>query len=376
MWKTLSHYVFATKIYLVYKNKKIIIYYGKNVIKLVLLHCMQKILFFIGLISFALARSPQKVYVGVYLNNVENIDMSENSYYLNFDLRFKWKGELDPTKSFEFVNTIEEWGLTLLPVYDSVRTSKDGYKYQRFHVEGKFFHKFWLGTFPLDWQKIIFEIKDKFHSQEELVYVADTSVSAVNEDLSIPGWDILKVYNETRSWLAPSIFGEAEKSLVFSKFRFGLKVHRPLRFFFNKVLPPVFVTILCCLLIFSLHVSYVDARVSTAIGALLTEVFLQLSFTANLPNVGIMLLLDHIFNFSYFIIFVILAIIIYTTHLWDKKEKLEEVSEEDSAIIEEQVARLEKRISRIDFFSMLSLSLFFILGVFGITYAIRGYLFY
>ncbi len=341
---------------------------------------MQRIYFFCFLFFFLSGKSPQKVLTGVYLNNVENIDMAENSYYLNFDIWFKWKGDIDPTKSFHFMNLLEEWGLTQTAVYDSVLSLEDGYKYQRFHIEGKFFHKFWLGTFPLDWQKIVLDLKDKVHTEAKLVYVPDTLNSAVNPDLDIPGWDILKFYNEAKKWKAPTSFGEKKQPQVFSKYRFGLKIHRPLNFFFNKVLPPVFVTILCCLLIFSLNVAYVDARVSTAIGALLTEVFLQLSFTANLPNVGIMLLLDHIFNFSYFIIFIILAVIIYTTHMFDKKEKLEEelteISQEEKQILEQEIIKIEKHISKIDLASMLGLSIFFIAGVFLITYSVRGYLFY
>lgn len=314
------------------------------------------------------AEQPQKVFVGTYLHNVESIDMATNSYYMNFYIWFKWKGKIDPTENFKFLNTIDEWGITVLPVYDSVITLSDGYKYQRFHVEGRFFHKFWLGTFPLDWQKVIFEIADSKNDKQKLIYIPDTTNSTVNKDLEIPGWDIIKTYNETKTLTFNTDFGEGQEK-NYSKYRFGIKIHRPVKFFLNKILPPVFVTILCCILIFSLHVSYVDARVSTAIGALLTEVFLQLSFTGNLPNVGIMLLLDHIFNFSYFIILMILVVIIYTTHLFDKQEELEEKGNEEQALV------LARKIRFIDMFSMIFLSIFFIIGVYLIAFFIRGYVF-
>src|SRR5688572_11231820 len=106
------------------------------------------------------AAAAQEVRVGVFLRNVESIDVENNSYYLHFLIWMKWKGPIDPTKTFRFTNLIDTWALTQTPVYETPITLEDGSSYQRFSVEGRFFHKFWLGAFPLDWQKVTLEVED------------------------------------------------------------------------------------------------------------------------------------------------------------------------------------------------------------------------
>ncbi len=324
--------------------------------------------------------APQKVKVGAYLTNVESIDLSSNTYYLQFLVWFKWKGSVDPTKSAIFMNLIDEWGLTKTPVYKTPKKTADGYNYQRFRVEGRFYHKFWLGTFPLDWQKVTFELRDGELTRDKLIYEPDTENSGVNPDLAIPGWRIDEVYNKEKPYTMKSDFGEGTaKTKEFSRYRFGIKIQRPGSFFMFKVVPPVLITLLCCLLVFLLDVAYVDARVSTAIGALLTEVFLQLSFTGNLPNVGIMLLIDHIFNYSYIIIFAILLVVIYTTNKLDEMEDLEgdiedmsDGPEKDAA--NDKVDALQSYIDKVDRYALIALSVVFIIGIFVITYSVRGYI--
>ena len=226
---------------------------------------------------------PQKVFVGTYLENAEGIDLQNNRYYLRFQIWLRWKGSLDPTKALQFVNLIDEWGLTKKPIYKRPKLLKGGYKYQRFIVEGSFFHKFWLGTFPLDWQKVILEMQNNSYGRSKIVFVPDLENSYVNSKLAIPGWQIRKTYNEEYEFEYKSQLGEKIRNLRFSRYRFGLKIQRPLRFYLLKVIPPILITLLCCILVFYLHVSYVDARLSTAIAALLTEVFYSLVSLVTFP---------------------------------------------------------------------------------------------
>ena len=270
-----------------------------------------------------LRAAPQEVKVGVYLKNVESIDIADNTYYLDFQLWMRWKGAIDPTQSFRFTNLIDVWGLTLTPDQEAPKTLKDGSRYQRFRVEGKFYHKFWVGTFPLDWQKITLEIEDKVHPRTALVYVPDPQAK-VSPDLAIPGWDIVEVYNREKPVEHGTGFGLDGAPQPHSEYRFGLRVYRPPTFFFLKVVPPILLVILSCFLIFFLRVEYVDARFSTVIGSLLTEVFLQLSLTDALPNVGLMTLLDQIFNLSYLVMFLILVECIIVTRMMDRMNDIDE----------------------------------------------------
>ena len=138
----------------------------------------------VALCAAVSAAEPEHVTVGAYLRNVEAIDLEQNAYHLNVVLWFKWKGERDPTKSVRFVNLLEAWALTQVPVFEEPLTLPDGSRYQRLNVEGRFFHKFWLGTFPLDWQKVLLELEDSQRTEAQLVFDLDPASGLVRQALS------------------------------------------------------------------------------------------------------------------------------------------------------------------------------------------------
>lgn len=315
----------------------------------------------------AQSKSPNPVSIGVYLNNADSIDLANNNYYLNAYLWFKWKGDFDPTKDINWLNLMDAWGLTQQPLSEKPRRLKDGRLYQRFYVEGKFFHKFWLGTFPLDWQKLTIEIESKRHLAKDLVFVPDPN-SKIKPDLTIPGWEIVHVYNQEKKIRYPTNFGLSSEAPEYSHYRFGIRIQRSLRFYLLKILPPTIIVLFCCFLVFMVHASYVDVRIGTPVGVLLTEVFLYLSFIGPLPNVGILFLIDHIYNYCYFITFLVLLVCIYTTKLYDRMETLKDENPE----AEQEIILLEKKISRADRFSLLGFPFLLLLGISLITLVVRG----
>lgn len=257
------------------------------------------------LCALALAQSPERVSVGAHLRNVEVINLEENSYYASFVLWVSWRGERDPTKGLRFVNLLEAWALTLNPVYDEPLTLPDGRRYQRFLGEGRFFHKFELGSFPLDSQDVVLELEDGQRAETELVLEADPA-SSLATDLKIPGWTVRAPVLDVQHVAYPGALGLPTDG-PHSRVRFGVTLERPRRVFFVTMFPPILLVMMCCWFIFFLRPVHVEARVGTVITALLTIVFLQLAFTDDLPYLGTTVLLDQVFNFSYAVITAILA---------------------------------------------------------------------
>ena len=255
--------------------------------------------------SLALSQSPERVSVGAHLRNVEVINLQENAYFASFVLWVSWRGERDPTRGLRFVNLIEAWALTLVPVYDEPLTLPDGRKYQRFVGEGRFFHKFDLASFPLDSQQIVLELEDAQRAETELVLEADPA-SSLASDLKVPGWTVRAAILEVAHVTYPGALGLPVDG-AHSRVRFGVSLERPWRVFFITMFPPILLVMMCCWFIFFLRPVHVEARVGTAVTALLTIVFLQLAFTDDLPYLGTTVLLDQVFNFSYAIITAVLA---------------------------------------------------------------------
>ena len=106
---------------------------------------------------------------------------------------------------------------------------------------------------------------------------------------------------------------------IYSRYSFGVEISRGFSIYLLKILPPICITflslshvhilvIVLCItgMILLLDVEAMDTRIATAVGALLTAVFLQLTFSGDLPMVDYMTLMDWLFNWTYFLILMII----------------------------------------------------------------------
>ncbi|MFO0600250.1 MAG: hypothetical protein U0228_33380 [Myxococcaceae bacterium] len=305
------------------------------------------------LLSLALAltlTAPEHVSVGVQLRNVEAIDLQENAYHANFVLWVTWSGERDATKTLRFTNLLEAWAMTLSPVFDEPVTLADGRHYQRFTGEGRFFHKFELGSFPLDRQDVVLELEDVQRDASEVVFELDPQ-SSVTEGLKIPGWMVGGAVREVAE-VGGQVGVGAPGGGAHSRVRFGLELQRPRRVFFVTMFPPILLVMLCCWFIFFLRPIHVEARVGTVITALLTTVFLQLAFTDDLPYLGTTVLLDQVFNFSYVIITAVLLECVLVMRWHDLSVSLEAslttMPESERPVVDAERRAARARAERLD----------------------------
>lgn len=246
--------------------------------------------------------SPQMVFTGTYLINVFDLDINRHSFYVDCYIWFKWKGELDPM-NIEFVNAVDKWGATIAPFYEEPKLLDDGYYYNGMRYEGRFYHAFNLERFPLDHHILDMQIENIDYSIDSLIYIADTHAAHVREDFHLPGWDILGLTVESQPHNYPVNFGDMSKSsTAFSDFVLQLSLRRPLNYFLLKLLLPVLIVIIASLGALLIHPSSIDARISLPIGGLLSAVFLQQSYSAALPDVGYMVLMDKIYLLVYALI--------------------------------------------------------------------------
>lgn len=256
------------------------------------------------------APSAQQVYTGVYLMNLYNLDINEYSFYADFYLWFRWKGDIDPS-NIEFVNAVEKWGFTQNMFYEEPRLLPDGYYYNGMRIEGRFYHSFELNDFPLDRHSLDIRIENIDHPIDSLIYVPDTSKYLFRNDFVIPGWNIEEADITHHTNFYQTNFGETGiNGDSFSNFTFQLTISRPLSYFLLKLMLPLLVVIVASLGGLLIHPQYIDARTSLPIGGLLSCVFLQQSYGSALPDVGYMVLMDKIYLLSYLLIAAIMLRVI------------------------------------------------------------------
>lgn len=255
--------------------------------------------------------TPQKVYTGLYLMNLYSINMEEHSFYADFYVWFRWKGNIDPS-GVEFVNLIEKWSKNAEVSGDGLDSVlQDGSNYRIYRVEGRFFHPFSLNDFPLDKHEIDIQLESPEHTIDSLVFVPDTSAPVLSPQMRIIGWQVGTPRLESRVHDYKSKFGNTFlQPQRYSNLTFLLPLGRPFNYFLLKMMLPLFVVIIVSIGALLLHPSYIDARSSLPIGGLLTAVFLQQVYSSTLPDMSAMVLMDKIYLLAYAIITIVLLQVI------------------------------------------------------------------
>jgi hypothetical protein len=254
-------------------------------------------------------KPPQPVIVGLYLNQVAAIDIKSNTFLADFYLWFRWRGDIDPTQSFELVNAVETWDFQKEAIYkDDDGEPKpddlpDGCKFQQLKLQGRFAHPFQLAAYPLDRQELTIRLEDSKYTSDELVYLPDLKDSRISPTMEIPGWQIHGGRFEVHQHAYATPMGDPRlEGLPCSQFRATLALGRPLVGYLSKTLVPIAFVVLITLLIFFVSLRYYEGRLGLAVTTLISAVALQLTTSADLPQVGYLVLIDKLYNLSYVLI--------------------------------------------------------------------------
>ncbi len=259
--------------------------------------------------------TAQQVKVGFYSQNIYEVNPESNTYYMDFYVWFKWKGKIDPTEKIEFMNGVEDWGMTKVNAYETPILLPDSNFYQVVRVEGRFRENFKFEKYPLDEQRLGVVLENSLHDISEIVYLADTVESGFTDDLAIPGW-IFKDYVISNLYHPyKTNFGDykiGDKTYSYSAIKFELRVSRPTNYFIWKLLFPLFIVLFASLGALLLDPLRVDSRIFLPITALLTIVFMQQAYSDALPAVSYLVLIDKIYVLAYLLIIIATMETIYT----------------------------------------------------------------
>lgn len=246
--------------------------------------------------------SAQKVSIGFYPVSVYQLDMASNTYYIDTYVWLRWKGAIDPTATIEFTNMVEEWGKQQESLLAETKVLSDGSSYQIMRVEGRFVQPFSLADYPLDKQKLSIMVEDTTNGVDVISYVIDADSSGIGESLQIPGWQLGGWSSKTFVHDYGSKFGEEATPSSYAAAQFSIEISRPLSFFYWKLLLPLFIVLSAALASLFIRPNDLDVRTALPAGALLTAIFLQKSYSDNLPDLGYLILMDKIYLVVYALI--------------------------------------------------------------------------
>lgn len=270
--------------------------------------------------------APEKVSVGVYVNDIQELDFKTHTYGVDLYVWFRWRSaESNPSTSMEFMNRSAPSDHVRESGYEQPKELPNGDRYTFIRNQGRFTAKMVLETYPFDRQNLRIDFEDTEANTDAMSYVPDDTPVTLNPAIEIPGFHIGTPRLEIAAHRYPTNFGDPTvgSAEAYSRASVVIPITRPPLASAAKTFLPIALVVLCAVLVLLLRTDFVDARIGLGITALLTMVALQLSGTTGLPDVDYLTLVDKVFLASYAFIMCVLIRVVWAS--WADRDRVSTV---------------------------------------------------
>ena len=291
---------------------------------------------------------PTLVHIGLYVDEITEVDESSNSFKLQGFLDLIW---CDPRLAFDSTKTgtvveifLEEeagqklsnmWWPNLEFVNESEPTAienltvlvhPDGTVEYRSKFSGAFASVFNLHAFPFDEQDLLVEIESFEWANDTMIFLEQAGIVGFSHEFRIPEWYVTDINEYIESKKEPRDHNE------FSEFVATIHVKRDPGVYTTKVMIPLGVIILISMIIFWMDPDSFDERLGASMTGLLTAVAYQFIASQNLPR--------HIYN-TYLDSFVFLSFLVIVFGIGESAlvKRLIKNGQEGQASRMDQIAR-------------------------------------
>ncbi|MFH1821320.1 MAG: hypothetical protein ABH852_02625 [Methanobacteriota archaeon] len=219
---------------------------------------------------------PGEIRVGVWINNIEKVDIPSQTFTIDFYIWFKYH-EIKPDVEF----------LKGTPRMDLIREEQRAKEnYLEYRVRGVYVESLDFRGFPLEEHFLTVELEDKNHDISELVFELDLEESGLDPKLEVSGWEVkdFQLY----------VVEHAYPDESFSRFVFGVTVYRSKISAALKNFLPIIIITLISLLTFSISIKNFGQRVGICVSTLMAAVAYHIAALSGLPALGYLTLFDRI----------------------------------------------------------------------------------
>jgi hypothetical protein len=143
--------------------------------------------------------NSKKVYIGTYLERVENLDIKESSWTYEFYLWFKWKsnevdflGDKDLTQKKDLPFTIINGDILKCDLVEQYSDKKTNTQYVQYFVKAKNTQFFDVSLYPIDKHDLIIPIEHKWLDRTRIYFEPDKIDSKVSSRVMVNGYEISK----------------------------------------------------------------------------------------------------------------------------------------------------------------------------------------
>lgn len=253
---------------------------------------------------------PEKVLLGIYVNNITNIDVRGQTFEAEFYLWCKWKGSLNPT-NIEFVNAKE-----IRKLYERTDIDVDGSTTYNSKVDGTFHAALSVSDYPRDRHKLAIQIESFDYSCDSLLFQIDSLSNGLASDFIDEGWST----HFLGTTLSRNYFAPAQRD--FSHFELVVEISRKPAAFVIRIFIPLLVVVAMSLLAFFIPPQELEAQIGLGATALLTIIAFHLLVRNILPDVDYLTRADYLMMGSYITILLALVETVVTHNLF-RRDKLQ-----------------------------------------------------
>ena len=228
-------------------------------------------------IELTSASIPVNVKVGVWLNNIEKVDLSGNLYRLDFYIWFSFDPtqiNLDDVRHFEFINGS--------PTKIEIDSNSS---YLEYRVKGDFITSFDFSQYPFDSHLLPVQIEHNSHHITQLVFEPDPD-SGLEKSANVAGWNL--------GTLQTGVVEHTYPDQTFSRFNFSVTIAKPFVSSFIKSILPISVITAISLLALFIATQNFTTRITLAVTTLLAATTFHLSMLSGIPTTGYLTLADKI----------------------------------------------------------------------------------
>lgn len=197
---------------------------------------------------------PKEVKVGIYLNNLYDIDLNNNEYKAKFWLWFLHDDDnYNPIERTEVVNS-KQWSST-----NEFSDEKEGKQWDVMNVEAVIDEEWDVTHYPFDTQTLHIRIEDIKETSEGIHLIPDTEGTSIDDDLVPDGWKLRDYSISSADNRYDTTFGdpslEAKTYSDFSRITLALTIQREGGRLFATVFVGFFVATILIIILLGINMS-------------------------------------------------------------------------------------------------------------------------
>ncbi len=257
---------------------------------------------------------PAEVTVGVFVNQIHEFSLHDNSFTVDFYVWFRWKDpDLKPYETYAVVDGRIESKTDAV-----VKQQENGEFYAYQQVVAKITRFFDIARFPLDNHDLTVAIEEEDSETHLLIYKADEENSAARPGIELPGWVFQRLSTTAGVTKYTTNFGDTSlpknNESHYSRVTTAVTFTRTGGTYFFKLFLGLWTCIIAAVLSFWIRPPNVDPRFGLPIGALFGAIGSQYTIAGILPDTNSITLADklHLWAFA----FIMVALVQGTVSLW------------------------------------------------------------